>query len=136
MRVITACTLILAVTVPSWAGHGNGKGPNKGRGAKDERVIVFTDDQRRAARVYYDANCPPGLAKKGNGCLPPGIAKKHYVVGQRLPRGVVIQAVPTVLLTQLGPAPVGYRYAIVDGDLVKLTLGTMLVADVIQAYVR
>lgn len=22
--------------------------------------------------------CPPGLAKKGNGCMPPGQAKKHW----------------------------------------------------------
>ena len=32
-------------------------------------------------------NCPPGLAKKNNGCLPPGQAKKLYSVGQRLPYG-------------------------------------------------
>ena len=32
-------------------------------------------------------HCPPGLAKKNNGCLPPGQAKKLYNVGQRLPYG-------------------------------------------------
>jgi hypothetical protein len=30
--------------------------------------------------------CPPGLARKGNGCLPPGQAKKHFAHGQRLER--------------------------------------------------
>jgi hypothetical protein len=34
----------------------------------------------------YDRGCPPGLAKKGNGCLPPGQAKKHFARGQRLER--------------------------------------------------
>ncbi len=28
--------------------------------------------------------CPPGLAKKQNGCLPPGQAKKIYGRGERL----------------------------------------------------
>jgi len=28
-------------------------------------------------------NCPPGLAKKHNGCQPPGQARKRYNVGQR-----------------------------------------------------
>ena len=32
-------------------------------------------------------HCPPGLAKKHNGCLPPGQAKKLYNAGQRLPYG-------------------------------------------------
>jgi hypothetical protein len=31
---------------------------------------------------YAQANCPPGLAKKNNGCLPPGQAKKLRI-GQR-----------------------------------------------------
>ena len=28
------------------------------------------------------AGCPPGLAMKGNGCLPPGQAKKMWVYGR------------------------------------------------------
>lgn len=34
----------------------------------------------------YDRSCPPGLAKKGNGCLPPGQAKKRFAYGQRIER--------------------------------------------------
>ncbi len=34
----------------------------------------------------YDRSCPPGLAKKGNGCLPPGQAKKRFARGQRIDR--------------------------------------------------
>jgi hypothetical protein len=34
----------------------------------------------------WDRGCPPGLAKKGNGCLPPGQAKKHFARGQRIER--------------------------------------------------
>ena len=46
------------------------------------------------ARPHHGANnrhCPPGLAKKHNGCQPPGQARRysrndHYRVGYRLPR--------------------------------------------------
>jgi len=34
----------------------------------------------------FDRGCPPGLAKKGNGCLPPGQAKKLFARGQRIER--------------------------------------------------
>jgi hypothetical protein len=44
-------------------------------------------DYRDGTRfISYGANqsCPPGLAKKGNGCLPPGQARKVYAMGQRI----------------------------------------------------
>ncbi|WP_265587517.1 hypothetical protein [Sphingomicrobium arenosum] len=73
---------------------------NNGRG--NDRVVV-RDVERRVARRGDDRDifdyrrsdyrygsgqgmidgCPPGLAKKNNGCLPPGQAKKMY--GQRVP---------------------------------------------------
>ena len=37
---------------------------------------------------------------------------------------------------RLGPPPRGYRYAIVDGDLVKLALGTALVVNAIEGLVH
>ncbi len=36
----------------------------------------------------YGANrCPPGLAKKHNGCMPPGQASRMFRQGQRIPNG-------------------------------------------------
>jgi hypothetical protein len=35
--------------------------------------------------------CPPGLAKKGTGCLPPGQAKKIYGIGERIDGGHIIR---------------------------------------------
>ena len=32
------------------------------------------------------AGCPPGLAKKNNGCLPPGQAKRRLALGERFLR--------------------------------------------------
>ena len=42
----------------------------------------FSDDAQRFAGA--GRGCPPGLAKKNNGCLPPGQAKKMFRVGERL----------------------------------------------------
>lgn len=47
------------------------------------------DDDRGRFRGFAD-NCPPGLAKKDNGCLPPGQAKK--LIGAALPAGLSARA--------------------------------------------
>jgi hypothetical protein len=88
---------------------------------------------------YGSGHCPPGLAKKGNGCLPPGQAKKRYVIGQPLPAGFVLVPLPVDLSVRLGPPPVGYHYALVDGDVVKvaeLATGTLLVVDALNGLLR
>ena len=79
---------------------------------------------------------PPGLAKKNNGCLPPGQAKKRYVIGQPLARGIVVGELPVESIDQDRSRPAGYRYGILDGDLVKLAVGTLLVVDAIDGLVR
>jgi hypothetical protein len=97
---------------------------------------VFSQQQRVEVQAWYSESyhksCPPGLAKKGNGCLPPGQARKRYVVGQPLPAGIVIQPLPADLLRRVGSPPTGYVYAAVDGDLLKLAAGTLLVVDAIE----
>ena len=147
--------LTVSMAAATLAGNDKGKGKSKGKGhgkgapaAVVERgpgdrdvVVVFNDrDRDEVRRFWVDSygrgNCPPGLAKKHNGCLPPGQAKKRYVVGQRLPATVVIQPLPPVLVTRLGPAPRGYEYAVVDGDVVKLAVGTRLVVDAITALLN
>ena len=113
----------------------------KGKSQETQVTLVFVDTQREAARSYFvehhgRGNCPPGLAKKNNGCLPPGQAKKRYVIGHPLPHGIVVGELPVELSVRIGPAPAGYRYGIIDGDLVKLAVGTMLVVDAIEGLVR
>lgn len=44
--------------------------------------------------------------------------------------------VPAPLLGRLPPLEPGYRYGMVDGDLVKLSVGTMLVVDAIDGLLR
>lgn len=133
---------------PDWAGGKHEKAEKKGHGDKqagkgkhrdapDVKVgAYFNDEHRAAARRYYarqypqGRNCPPGLAKKNNGCLPPGQAKK-YAVGQPLPRDVVWYPVPRPVVVQLPVAPVGYRYVRVGNDILLLSPQSALVVDVI-----
>ena len=96
----------------------------------------FNDQQRTYARQYYSQNygqgrnCPPGLAKKHNGCMPPGQAKK-WSVGQPVPRGVTVYSVAQPVLRQLPPAPYGYRYARIGGDIVLVRQQNNLIVDII-----
>ena len=98
----------------------------------------FNDQQRVDVRDYYvqryanRKNCPPGLAKKNNGCMPPGLVRS-WTVGQPVPAGVTIYAVPQPIIRQLPPAPYGYRYARIGGDLVLVQQQSNLIVDIIQS---
>jgi hypothetical protein len=48
--------------------------------------VVYTENGGRLYALDARGSCPPGLAKKHNGCMPPGQAKKTYNVGQRYNR--------------------------------------------------
>lgn len=96
----------------------------------------FQGSQRSVAQSYYSqqfstGRCPPGLAKKNNGCMPPGQARK-WSVGQPLPRDVVYYAVPPALVVQLGSPPQGYRYVRVATDILLIAIGTSMVIDAID----
>lgn len=92
----------------------------------------FNEHQRSAVRSYYvehyreGRRCPPGLAKKHDGCVPPGHARA-YTVGQ--PLRVAYYAVPQPVLVQLPPPPPGYRYVSANGDVLLVTIGTLVVVD-------
>lgn len=150
MPRVASLVLVLALALPAsgLADKPEGKGKGKGKGHQESeeggtgaRGSGFAGDQREAARAYFAqsygrGHCPPGLAKKHNGCLPPGQAKKRYLVGHPLPREIVVEQVPAELSVRIGPAPGGYRYGIVDGDLIKLAVGTALVVDAIEGMVQ
>ena len=100
------------------------------------RQAGFSAAERDIVRAYYaerygHAGCPPGLAKKRNGCQPPGQAKKRYATGRPIPDLVVVAPLPRELAIRIGRPPRGYRYGVVDGDVVKLVLGSLLVVDAI-----
>jgi len=64
--------------------------------------------------------CPPGLAKKNNGCLPPGQAKK-YRIGDRLPDDLAFFPISDDLRRILSPVPRGYEYVQVNKDVLLIS---------------
>jgi hypothetical protein len=138
------------------AGHADGQGKNRsGNGPQDHRGsghewsnsgadssgpaievnLHFDDRQRRAVHEYYTAeygggHCPPGLAKKNNGCMPPGQAKK-WSRGRPLPPDVVFHDVPPELVVEIGVPPPGYEYVRVAADILLIATGTRMVIDAI-----
>jgi len=116
-----------------------GKGDkHAGKGGKHDDVrpggYFRADHREQARRVYHEqyasaGKCPPGLAKKNNGCMPPGQARK-WAVGQPLPADVVVYEVPRPILVTLPPAPVGYRYERVGADIVLVRVSGRLVVDI------
>lgn len=104
--------------------HSAGK-----RGHFEERHRVLVNEYY--SEQFRGRRCPPGLAKKQNGCMPPGQAKK-WQIGQPLPRDVVYYTVPKPLVTQIGQPPAGYRYVRVASDILMIAIENGMVADAIR----
>lgn len=115
--------------------HGHGPGH------REVRVGGYFDARDRVAvRGYYveqgrAGHCPPGLAKKHNGCMPPGQARAYFV-GQPLPAQVVYYPVPQPVLVQLPPPPPQHKYVRVAGDILLIAVGTSMVVDAISDIQR
>jgi Ni/Co efflux regulator RcnB len=99
----------------------------------------FGERQRAAVYEVYGppprTNCPPGLAKKGNGCQPPGQAKK-WKLGQPLPRDVGYRPVEAEIRIRLGTPPTGYEFVRVAQDILMIAVGTAIVIDAIEDLQR
>lgn len=104
---------------------------------KAEKVAArFDKEDRRIVKAYYGkqagkGNCPPGLAKKNNGCLPPGQAKK-WQKGQPLARNIEYHDLPRELRKNLPEPPRGHRYIQVAEDVLMVTKDTLNVVDAIE----
>ncbi|MFC1857410.1 hypothetical protein ACFL9U_05195 [Thermodesulfobacteriota bacterium] len=105
-----------------------------GHGAKGSEH--FSEQKQIFIHEYYaeqfrKGRCPPGLAKKGNGCMPPGQAKK-WRNGRPLPKEVIFYDLPPSVLVQLGPAPSRHRFVRVAQDILLIAVGTGIVVDAIE----
>jgi hypothetical protein len=123
MKSTVIITGIAALTVSgaAFAQHGHGYGHG----------------QSHANRYAYD-QCPHGLAKKHNGCLPPGQARKlargdrwHSEYGTRYS----YQRIPYDVRQQYALNS-RYRYYYDNGYLYQVNPRTMLVQQVISALLR
>lgn len=124
---------------------GNEGGDHRGDGkrsshdqqhARIQTGEYFGDRHRTVTYEYYgkqfrQGHCPPGLAKKHNGCMPPGQVRK-WSIGRQLPRDVIFYDVPKALVIQLDRPSAGYRYVRVATDILLIAIGTGMVVDAIQ----
>ena len=129
--LIIAGVAAFAIAGPAYAKPDHAKGHGKG-----QKVRVVD----HSGHVGYGAGgCPPGLAKKNNGCLPPGQAKKLYNIGQRYPGNYGYNwnynQIPYDLRQQYGFNP-GYNYYYGDGYLYRVDPKTMLIQQVVSALLR
>ena len=118
-----------------------GKGPDRGVSGEENGHGVkasqhFSNESRIFIHKYYgdtfrSGRCPPGLAKKNNGCMPPGQAKK-WMIGRPLPRDVIFYDLPPEVLVQLGPVPSRHRFVRVASDILMIAVGTGMVVDAIE----
>jgi len=97
--------------------------------------LYFGNNDRRIVNEYYapefrSGHCPPGLAKKGNGCMPPGQAKK-WRKGYPLPQGIAYYDLPPDLIYRMPPPPPRHRYVRVGPDILLLSTGSGIVVDAI-----
>lgn len=96
----------------------------------------FGDTQRSETHEYYReraqaGHCPPGLAKKHNGCVPPGQARK-WTMGHNLPRDVAYEPIEPGIQIKLGVPPEGHKFVRVASDILLIAVGTGMVMDAIQ----
>jgi len=131
------------VTPPPARGYGRDRPPEHGYGYHPEPghhpggpavSIHFGDSDRYIINEYYGGefgrgHCPPGLARKHNGCMPPGHARKWHR-GHPLPREVVYYPLPHDLIRRLPPPPPRHRYLPGGGDVLLLS-GSSVVVDAI-----
>ncbi len=115
--ILIAGATALGFAVPAFAKPGHGHGYNGSYG--------------------YEG-CPPGLAKKHNGCMPPGQAKKLYR-GQRWQSSYgtryTYRQIPYDLRQRYDLDPYD-RYYYGNGYLYQVDPRTLLVQQVVAALLR
>ena len=145
MRLIIAATLLTSLLAgPVLAADHPGKGqPSRSSGGTNVSIQIG-GSERSIVQEYYGAqiaqgHCPPGLAKKHNGCMPPGQAKKLYRIGQRYPRSYgnlwSYNQIPYDL-RQRYDFNRNDRYYYGDGYVYRVDPRTMLIEQVVSALLR
>ena len=124
--IMLAGIAALAATTPALA-------KDHGRHGNNHR-----DHNRWSQNYYSNHACPPGLAKKHNGCMPPGQARKLYRVGERWRyQGTTwrYDQVPYSWRNQYSLNPYD-RYYYNNGYLYSVDPKTQLIRSVIEAIIR
>jgi hypothetical protein len=136
--VSMAAAAAIVSAVPAVAKPGNGHGGHQAakhqkhqsqdRGLRDVRSGTRYGQQR------YSGACPPGLAKKNNGCLAPGQAKK-LARGSRLPDYLSRYNVPAQYQDRYRDNR-DYSYRYEDQNIYRVNRGTGVIDQIISVLGR
>ena len=130
LLLLTSAAALLSAA-PAFA-QGRGHGQGKGKANPHSYGV-------NGPVGYGVGGCPPGLAKKGNGCLPPGQAKKLYHIGQRYPLGYgnawTYNQIPYDVRTHYGLSP-SYNYYYGDGYIYRVDPATMMISQIVSAIIH
>ena len=96
----------------------------------------FNDERRTIVHNYFageykKGHCPPGLAKKNNGCRPPGQVKA-WVKGKPLPKEVEVYELPHSVVVEIGMPPAGQKLVRVGTDILLISVGTGLILEALE----
>ena len=123
--LLIAGAAALGSATPALADPGHGHGHGNGHGWDNDYG-------------YGRGGCPPGLAKKHNGCMPPGQARK-LARGQRWISGYgdpyAYRQIPYDVRRQYALNP-RYNYYYDNGYLYQVDPRTLLIQQVISALLR
>jgi hypothetical protein len=107
---------------------------------RDDRRFADNDRRFRDDRDFRDGDrrfagnmdgCPPGLAKKNNGCMPPGQAKKFFSVGERLPVSYLSSYNIPDEYRDWYQDSADYSYRYDDGNIFRVDNRTSLISSLI-----
>lgn len=130
LRTVAIAATALALALPGAAlANGHGHQGHANHADKAQAAPVKTAKKARAS-VRAKA-CPPGLAKKNPGCLPPGQWRK----GDRLPDSWVSQYVRYHDLPDYyrdhHPFNQNYRYLFRDNRVIVVNAATLVIVNII-----
>lgn len=141
VRLSVVVSILLVSTGPAAAKKPEipgEQGKSKGASHHQENTVehYFTSDRVSQIRSYYGerrvkGHCPPGLAKKNNGCQPPGQLQR-WRKGEPLPRDLVYDDLPSALIDELGRTPEGQKLVRVGADILLISVGTGMVLDALE----
>ena len=127
---------VLTISGAAWAadpGKGNSAAAHgqKAQRGQSERGNSTQDWAGRQNQTRTAANCPRGLARKNNGCLAPGQAKKRFAQGDRLPAAFRTSNVPAAYADQYRDTATSlFRYN--SGSVYRIDRATQRIAQVIS----
>lgn len=132
---LAAITSLVSIQLLAASDDKQAKQNERANSSESHAQKYFDKDHKMLVKNYFNeasrqGHCPPGLAKKNNGCNPPGQAKR-WQIGQNLQEHVNYYGLPADLSRLLGQPQPGYHYGMVDSDILLLLDGTELVIDAI-----